>query len=195
MRTTNKSREKIQRLTLLALLSALVAVLAYFGGFIKIGIASISLTLIPVVIGAALCGPAAGAWLGLVSGIAFLPSTDGLYWMGLNAPGTIITVLVKGTLAGLCAGLVYLLLEKRNRYVAVVAGAIVCPIVNTAVFLIGCMLFFLDTVSADAAKHNVSVFACLIIVYVGFNFIFELLTNIILSPAILRILNIRKKNT
>ena len=47
---------------LLALLTAIVAVLAYFGGFIKIGgLASISLTLIPVVLGSAMLGPVAGA--------------------------------------------------------------------------------------------------------------------------------------
>ena len=45
------------RMTQLAILTAIVGVLSYFGGFIKIGgLASISLTLIPVVIGAALCG-------------------------------------------------------------------------------------------------------------------------------------------
>ena len=59
------SRKQVEQLVLLALLTAVVAVLAYFGGFIKIGgLASISLTLIPVVIGSALCGPWAGAWLG-----------------------------------------------------------------------------------------------------------------------------------
>ena len=65
MEKANKQTLQTQKLVLLALLSAIVAVLSYFGGFIKIGgLASISLTLIPVVIGAALCGPAAGAWLG-----------------------------------------------------------------------------------------------------------------------------------
>ena len=105
MQTTNKRRAQIQKLALLALLTAMVAVLAYFGGFIKIGsLASISLTLIPVVIGAALCGPFAGAWLGGVSGLIFFATADAAFWYGLSVPGTIITVMVKGILAGLCAG-------------------------------------------------------------------------------------------
>ena len=63
MKQEKSSRRQVEQLALLALLTAMVAVLAYFGGFIKIGgLASISLTLIPVVIGAALCGPLAGAW-------------------------------------------------------------------------------------------------------------------------------------
>ena len=73
MEKTIKKSAHTKRLVLLALLSAIVAVLAYYGGFIKIGgLASISLTLIPVVIGATLCGPLAGAWLGAVAGAVFL---------------------------------------------------------------------------------------------------------------------------
>ena len=67
MKKTNKRSVHTEKLVLLALLSAMVAILAYYGGFIKIGgVASISLTLIPVVVGATLCGSWAGAWLGLV---------------------------------------------------------------------------------------------------------------------------------
>lgn len=194
MQTTNQRRAQIQRLALMALLTAMVAVLAYFGGFIKIGsLASISLTLIPVVIGAALCGPFAGAWLGGVSGVIFFATADAAFWFGLSIPGTIITVMVKGILSGLCAGLVYTLLEKKNRYLAVIVSAMVCPVVNTGVFLLGCLIFFLDAVKAMAVAEGVSIFAYLIVFFVGLNFVFEFFTNIIVSPAILRIINIRKK--
>lgn len=189
--TTKVSTEKI---VLLSLFTALVAILAYFGGFIKIGgLASISLTLIPVVLGAAMCGPWAGAWLGGVSGVVFFMTADAAFWMGLSIPGTIVTVMVKGIAAGLAAGLVYKLLEKFNRYVAVITAAIVCPIVNTGIFLIGCMIFFLDAVKDMAAGATMSVGAYLIIFFVGLNFVFELISNIVLSPVIVRLLTIRKK--
>ena len=195
MQTTNKKREQIQKLALMALLTAMVAVLSYFGGFIKIGgLASISLTLIPVVIGAALYGPLAGAWLGGVSGVIFFATADAAFWFGLSIPGTIITVMVKGILAGFCAGLVYKILEKKNRYLAVIVSAVVCPVVNTGIFLIGCLIFFLDAVKAMSVAEGISIFAYLIVFFVGLNFVFELLTNIIVSPAILRIINIRKKH-
>ena len=188
------NREQIEKLALLALLTAMVALLAYFGGFIKIGgLASISLTLIPVVLGAALCGPFAGAWLGGVSGAIFFATADAAFWLGLSIPGTIITVMVKGILAGLCAGLVYRLLEKRNRYLAVIVSAIVCPIVNTGIFLLGCLVFFMDAVGGGAAAEGMSVGAYLIVFFVGLNFVFELITNIVLSPTILKILNIKQK--
>ena len=194
MKTTNKQRMDTRQLVLLALLTALVALLAYMGGFIKIGgLASISLTLIPVVIGAALCGPAAGAWLGGVAGVMFFMTADAAFWMGLSIPGTIITVMVKGIASGFLAGLAYRLLERFNRYVAVLVAAIVCPVVNTGIFLLGCLLFFMDAVNAGAAGEGISVAAYLIVFYVGLNFVFELLSNILLSPAVVRLLNIRKK--
>ncbi len=191
MQTTKKIQT--EKLVLLSLFTALVAILAYFGGFIKIGgLASISLTLIPVVLGAAMCGPWAGAWLGGVSGVVFFMTADAAFWMGLSIPGTIITVMVKGIAAGLVAGLVYKILEKKNRYVAVIAAAVVCPVVNTGIFLLGCMIFFIDAVKEMAAGEGMSIGAYLILFFVGLNFVFELLTNIILSPAIAKLLNIRK---
>ena len=182
-----------EKLVLIAVLTALVAILAYFGGFVKIGgLASISLTLIPVVLGAALCGPMTGAWLGGVSGVVFFMTADAAYWMGLHAFGTIVTVMIKAILAGLAAGLVYKALERFNRYLAVMAAAIVCPIVNTGIFLVGCGIFFLDTVRLGATSEGLSVFGYLIVFFVGLNFVFELLTNIVLSPAIVKLLNIHK---
>ena len=193
MEKTVKKGARTKKLVLLALLSAIVAVLAYYGGFIKIGgLASISLTLIPVVIGATLCGPLAGAWLGAVAGAVFFATPDSAFWLGLSIPGTIITVMVKGVLAGLCAGLVYKPLKRINRYLAVVVSAIVCPVVNTGIFLLGCLVFFMDTVSAGAAGEGLSVGMYLIVFFVGLNFVFELITNILVSPAMVRILNVAK---
>ncbi len=196
MRRNTKTKASTEKMVLLALFTALVAILAYFGGFVKIGgLASISLTLIPVVLGASLCGPFAGAWLGGVAGIVFFVTADAAFWMGLSIPGTIITVMVKGIASGYLAGLTYRLLEKRNRYLATMASAIVCPVVNTGIFLVGCMLFFIDTVSAGAASESMSLGGYLIVAFVGLNFVFELLSNIIFSPAIVRLINIRKKRT
>ena len=190
----NKNKKQIEQLVLVSLLTAIVAVLSYFGGFVKIGgLASVSLTLIPVVLGAALCGPLVGAWLGGVSGVIFFLTADAVFWFGLSIPGTVITVMIKGILAGLAAGVVYKLIEKFNRYLALIVSAVVCPVVNTGIFLLGCLVFFMDTVSGGAVAEGMSVGGYLIVFFVGLNFVFELLLNIILSPAILRIINIKKK--
>ena len=102
--------------------------------------------------------------------------------------------MVKGFLSGYLAGLTYKALEKVNRYLAVILSAIVCPVVNTSIFILGCFIFFLDTVKTGASTEGLSVAAYIIIFFVGLNFLFELITNIVLSPVILRLINLRKKN-
>lgn len=196
MNTATRKTENTQKLVLLALFTAVVAVLSYFGGFIKIGgLASISLTLIPVVLGAALLGPKAGAWLGAVSGAVFFLTADAVFWLGLSVHGTIITVMVKGIVAGILAGLTYKLLKGVNPYLAVIVSAIVCPTVNTAIFLLGCLIFFVDTVTAGAVAEGMSVGGYLIVFFVGLNFVFELLLNILVCPALFRIIKLGKKES
>lgn len=194
MEKTVKHSAHTKKLVLLALLSAIVAVLAYYGGFIRIGgLASVSLTLIPVVIGATVCGPLAGAWLGAVAGAMFFATPDAAFWLGLSIPGTITTVMVKGVLSGLCAGLAYQSLQRFNRYVAVIASAVICPVVNTGIFLLGSLVFFMDSVSGGATAEGLSVGMYLITFFVGLNFVFELILNIVVSPAMVRILDVAGK--
>ncbi len=179
------------------MLTAIVVVLQLLGSFIRFGVFSISLVLIPIVVGAALCGPWSGAWLGFVFSVVVLISGDASVFLAVNVPGTIITVILKGTLAGLVAGLVFRLVSKLkvkgSKYVATVAAAVVCPVVNTGIFLIGCFLFFYDTVAAWASADNKGVIVYMFLVLAGGNFLFELLFNVVLSPVIVRIVNIGEK--
>ena len=194
MTNTEKRRAQTKRLVLGAVMTALVIVLQFMGAFVRFGPFSISLVLIPIVIGAATCGAGIGAWLGFVFGMIVLLSGDAAAFLSISPIGTVITVLLKGTLCGLAAGLVYKITEKYNRWLAVALAAVVCPLVNTGIFLLGCWAFFLDAITewGIAAGHD-SVVAYMFLGLVGGNFIFELGSNIILSPVIVRILNIEKK--
>ncbi|MBE5883046.1 MAG: ECF transporter S component [Lachnospiraceae bacterium] len=188
-------RQKTKKLVGIGLLTAIVVVLQALAVVIRpTGLFNISLVLVPIVVGAALYGYKAGAWLGAVFGIVVL-FTDSAAFMAINVPGTILTVLIKGTLAGLVAGLVYLALEKKNRYVAVIAAAIACPVTNTGVFLLGCVLFFMDTINGWAAAAGyASAGAYMIGALVGVNFLIELAVNIVLSSVIVRIIRIGKND-
>lgn len=190
------SNTKLQtrKMALGAILTAFVIVLQLLGSFIRFGPFSISLVLIPIVIGAATCGVAVGAWLGFVFGMAVLLSGDAATFMSIDVWGTVVTVLLKGIACGFAAGVVYKLTEKLNKYLAVIVAAFVCPVVNTGVFLLGCKLFFMEAVSSwGAAEGFTNTVAYMFLVLVGGNFLFELGSNMILSPGIVRILNIQKK--
>ena len=182
------SRIDTRSLTGVALFTAIVVVLQLLGSFIRFGPFSISLVLIPIVVGAALYGAWAGAWLGFVFGLVVLISGDAAPFLVVSPLGTILTVLLKGGLAGLCAGFVYRLIAKVNEWTAVILAAIVAPVVNTGVFLLGCLVFFLPTITEWAGGSNVGHY--MIFTLVGANFLFELAFNIVLNPVILRLVKL-----
>jgi len=187
-------RQKTKTMVGVGLLTAIVVVLQAMAVGIRFGVFNISLVLVPIVVGAALYGYKAGAWLGFVFSIVVL-FTDAGAFMAVSVPGTIITVVLKGTLAGLAAGLVYKLLEKINRYLAVLAAAIVCPVVNTGIFLLGCLVFFLETINGwGVAAGFDNVGAYLIFGMVGVNFLIEMGVNIVLSSVIVRLIRIGKND-
>ena len=193
--TNTKNAMSTKNLVMYAVLTAIVIILQLMGSFIKLGPFSISLVLVPIVIGAALLGVKAGAWLGFVFGLAVLMSGDAAAFLAVHIPGTILTVLLKGTLAGLITGLVYKLVRPYGLYLAIIVSAIVCPIINTGVFLIGCFIFFMETVKMWATSFGFeSAGSYIIFGLVGSNFLFEMLINIILAPAILRLLKIKNYN-
>ena len=115
--------------------TAIVLVLQFLGGTFQIGGLNIHVSLVPIVVGAAVYGWKVGAWLGLMSGAVILIAGQAAAFLAVNPLGTIVTVLVKGTLCGLIAGLVYTTLSKKSRWAAIILAAIVCPVVNTGVFL------------------------------------------------------------
>ena len=194
MKSQRQNLQQIRALTLGAILTALVIVLQMLGQFIRFGPFSISLVLVPIVIGAAMCGPKTSTWLGFVFGVAVL-MTDAAAFLAVSVPGTVITVLLKGMAAGLAAGLICTALEKKNRTLAVILAAVICPIVNTGIFLLGCVVFFLDTIKEWGAGLGYdNAFAYLIFGMVGLNFVVEMAINGFLAPVVVRLLNISKKN-
>ncbi len=185
-------KEQIKKLTVGAVLMAIVIVLQLLGSFIRFGPFSVSLVLIPIVIGAAICDAKVSTILGFTFGVAVLLSGDAAAFMQFDVFGTIVTVLLKGTLAGLAAGLVYKALEKVNIYCAIVVSALVCPIVNSGVFVLGCVVFFFEDLAAWAPAGQ-GTFKYIILGLVGANFIFEVLSNMILSPVVVKVFNVLKK--
>ncbi len=122
------TRLQTQKLALLALLTAIVAVLQMMGIAIRFGVFAVSLVGVPIIIGGAL------------------------------------------------------------------AAAVAYPVVNTGVFFLGCLLFFMEDCIQFAANLGItgSGPAVIMSVFIGFNFFFELGLDLVLCPVIVRILKARQ---
>ena len=197
MKSQNKG---IMKMVGIAFMMALVIVMQSLSGIIPpIGGFSISLVLIPIVLGAAVYGPGAGALLGATFGLIVyincVTGADPGGAMVFQASPVLcfLVVLGKGTLAGLAAGVVYKLLKNKNAYLAMMAAAIVCPIVNTGVFVASMFLFFIDVLAAWAGGGNIVGYVLTGLILA--NFVPELIINIVFSPAGQRIYQVvQKKN-
>ena len=123
---------KIKRMAAIALLMALVVVMQFISGLIPtVGGFSFSLVLIPIVLGAALYGPSAGAILGgTFSVIVYINCVTGVDASGAmvfqaNPVLCFLVVMANGHLAGRAAGAWDKLLSEKNRYIAMLCAAIV----------------------------------------------------------------------
>lgn len=192
--SNQKKAMSTKNLVMYAVLTAIVIVLQWIGGALKLGIFNLNTALVPIVIGSAILGWKAGAWLGLVSALTIIFSGQAYDFWVVSIIGTVITVLAKGVLSGLVTGIVYKSLESKGTLLAATISAIVCPIVNTGVFVLGCLLFFMPTINEWAAGNGQEVTYFMIFGLGLINFVAEILMNIIFTPAIVRILKIKNYN-
>ena len=191
MRTNeNKNHAAVVRMVSLALLAALVIVLQTVASNIKVGPIPITLTLVPIVIGAVLYGPGAGALLGatfgLVTAVAGLTGYDAGTQALIHASPvwTILTCFVKATAAGWVAGLVYRALRKKQTLGCVLA-AMSAPVVNTGIFLLAMTTVLRSSLEAWAGGTDMVYYV--FVVLTGVNFLVEFGVNAVLSAAIARI--------
>ena len=190
--------KNVKKMVGIAVLMALVVVMQFITSAIPpIGGFSISLVLIPIVIGATLFGPEAGAILGATFGVVVTANcisgadVGGSMVFQANPFLCFLVVLGKGILAGLAAGWVYKAIAGKSKYIAMLLAAIVCPVVNTGVFVVCMLTFFMDVLSAWAEGGNVIGYIMTALVLA--NFVPELIINIAFSPASVRISGIVKK--
>lgn len=187
-----------RKMTGLAIFTAIIVVLQVLCTFVRFGPFSITLALAPIIIGTAMYGKGAGAYLGGVFGAVVLV-TGLLGWdggtvmllMGINPLGCVLVCLLKGVAAGFFAGLCYELIAKKNDKLGVLVSGVVCPVVNTGLFIVGMLVFFFDTLSGWAGGQNLLLY--IIVGLTGINFLVELAVNIVLSSGITRIIRAGKK--
>lgn len=192
-----KQRGGTRKLTGLSIFTAIVVVLQVLCTFVKFGPFSITLALAPIIIGAAVYGKNTGAYLGFVFGLVVL-ITGILGWdggvvmllMSENPIGCVLICLVKGTAAGWISGLVYELFARKSEHMGVIVAGVVCPVINTGLFIVGMLVFFLSTLESWAGAQAMIYYV--IFGLTGINFLVELGVNILLSSGITRIIKAGK---
>jgi len=197
-----KKTLSIRRMTSLAILIALVAVLQVISLVPINPIVGITLALAPIVVGAILFGPISGAFLGAVMGaVVFVSVVMGqagalsTAMLQLNPIVTFLVCILKSSFAGLASGLVYRAIAKTGKQtLAIIIAAIVCPIVNTGLFVAALLTVFHSVAAEYAALSDASMAKFVIVMILGVNFILEFVINSALSPAIVRIISIVRKS-
>lgn len=201
----SQSKKRTLRLAQIAMLIALIAVLQILATVFSKVVAlpvSITLTLVPIVVGAVLFGPVAGAILGFAFGAitlilgltGFDPVT--LQSFQFSGVGTFFIVLLKGTAAGAVAGAIAIPFKKKGKiYPAVFMAAILAPITNTFIYILGMMTIFQGTWAGQAEEYGgMFVMALIVIGMALVNFVIEMIINIVLAPSAVRIIEAVKKS-
>ena len=190
----NKNSLMIKKLVGLATLTALVIVLQLLSNNVQFGNISITLALIPIAVGAILYGPLAGLFLGMVmGGIVLTAESTQTWFMSVNPAATIILCLVKSGVAGLVSGLLFKLFafiakkqssvnKKKALFAAgIIVAALVVPFTNTAIFIVGGVMFF------SVYYPNLEAAIAAVITT---NFAIEFTISAVLSPALVTLIKV-----
>ena len=178
---------KIRRMVLLAILTGVVLQLTGFAIKLPFLGTSISLVLIPITLGAMILGPAAGAFWALCSAPRYIRARrawhGSLHCLSSKTRSPRQASARSSPPAGFLSGLVFRLLRRRKRVAATFTAALVTPVVNTGIFVLGCLLIS-GTSSGFMQTNNIggSVVYFLLIGCAGFNFLFEAASILFLPP-------------
>ena len=200
------SHARTLKMVQIALLAAIVVILQLFFSSVRVGPVTLNFVLVPIVIASVFIGPLAGfcvgAFAGVTTFIQVFTSADPFYifLMTNNPVATAVICILKTALAGLLAGFVYNGIKKhtdskissfKTSSLGAIAPAVVCPVVNTGLFCLGMYLFFGNAFLNDAAYSSVvagNLFYFIVIILAGWNFLIELLLNVILCPLLTKAL-------
>ena len=198
MNNTSEKFFSTKNVVYLSILTALIVVLNLLSTVFKV-ITNVNLTLIPIVLGALILGVRGGLILGIISGLmTFVFGVTGVdpftnFLFSQHPILTFLTCTVKITAAGVLGGLVYKVLQNKNKHLATFVLSTVVPIVNTGIFILGALTMY-DTFSVLATGEGVGVMYYLIIVCAGLNFLIELAINLLVAPAIYTVVGVLEKN-
>lgn len=151
--TVDRKKNSTQYMVRMAVLVAILLFLEATGlGMIKTPGLEFTIMQVPVIIGAIVLGPAAGAVLGGVFGCisfweCFGRSQFGAVLLGINPVGTFLTCVPTRLLMGLCCGLIFRALYKvdKTKLLSFGAASLLGALLNTLFFMGMLVAFFYNT--------------------------------------------------
>ena len=181
----NMKKITTRQIVITGLFLALEIIFQIIGNYLQFGPVNINLSLITIVLAAAICGPLSGAVVGFFNGLMALlsPSTLAIF-MPISPVGTVLACLLKTTAAGFVAGLVFNLLKNKNTFVGLLVSSILVPVINTGIFTIFCLIFFRPFLESGISDQYPNIGSFLIFGVIGINFIFEIITTVVLSTSV-----------
>lgn len=186
-----------KKLTYFAVLTALTLVLQLLGNTVKIGILTLNFSLIPIVLAAILLGVWYGTALGAITGLIILLNcgvlgADGFTNVLFASDPVVISLvcIVKTAAAGAISALLFKWIKRYNGFVATVIASGIVPVINSGIFILGMLCIIPSLREFGFIAEGANAFATIILVFVGLNFVFEFALNVIVAPAIYRVINV-----
>ncbi len=183
-----KNNKNIKKLVILAVFGAVIAVVSFLP--IKTLGLEITLSMVPVAVGAICFGPLAGAVLGGVFGlVSFLQclgwSSFGVMLFGINPFLTALVCIPTRILAGWLTGLIFKAFAKSER--TVTAGYVVAgfsaALLNMVFFMSALILCFYNTEYIQGIAGRIGALnpIMFVLLFVGINGLVEILAGFILA--------------
>ncbi|MCQ2471391.1 MAG: ECF transporter S component [Clostridia bacterium] len=150
---TNTKKNSTVMLAVSSVLAAIIVVMTFTPlGYLNIGFVEITFLTIPVAVGAIVCGPACGAFLGAVFGITSYmqcfgigrPSPFGAALLSINPVATGIMCIVPRVLAGLLAALVFMAFKGKHKNISYALTSLSTGFFNT-LFFVACLIGLFGT--------------------------------------------------
>lgn len=191
--------DKVLRLTELGVLLAIIIIMAFVPmiGYIKLGVIEITLITVPVIIGAMVLGPAAGAILGFAFGItSFLQCVFGMSAFGvalleINPFFCFLVCVPTRLLMGWLTGLFFKAIKQEN-IIGYAATGLVGSLLNTLFFMSALIALYWNTeyLQGIAGALGTTGVLAFIVALVGINGVVEAVCCTILSAVICKALNV-----
>lgn len=185
---------KPRQLTLLGLLCALLIVMSVTPmGYLRVGMFSITLNMIPVGVAAIALGPVGGAITGTVFGLTsfFAAMTGGspmgIMMMGVSPVLTFVQSVGPRLAMGISTGVICGLVKRVDRKLTPYVSGFCAAALNTLFYMTSLVLLFGDTeyVQQLIAGRHILVF---MVTYVGVNAVCEILCATVITGVLGRTL-------